>query len=65
MSTELKSNIRVLIVEDSISVCRVLTDILNSDMQICVAGVVHNGRDAVEIVPALKPDIILMDPSNN
>lgn len=61
MFTKLKSSIRVLIADDSISVCKALTDMLNSDMQICVAGVVHNGRDAVEIALALKPDIILMD----
>lgn len=60
---ELKLNhiIRVLVVDDSPLMCKVLTNILNPDPQILVAGVAHNGKEAVEIVPRLKPDIITMD----
>lgn len=57
----LKNIIRVLVVEDSPSMCKVLTNILNADPQILVAGVAHNGKEAAEIVPKLKPDIITMD----
>lgn len=55
------SIIRVLVVDDSPLACKVLTDKLNSDPHIIVAGIVHNGKEAVEIVPYLKPDIITMD----
>ena len=41
--------------------CKVLTNILNTDPQILVTAIAHNGKEAVEIVPRLKPDIITMD----
>ncbi len=53
--------IRVLVVEDSPLMCKVLTNILNADPRILVAGVAHDGKEAVEIVPWLKPDVITMD----
>lgn len=61
MESGLKGIIRVLIVDDSPMMCKVLTDILNSDPQIIVVGVAYNGKEAVDIVPKLKPDIITMD----
>ena len=53
--------IRVLVVEDSPLMCKILTNLMNSDPQILVAAVANNGREAVELVPPLKPDIITMD----
>ncbi len=53
--------IRVLIVEDSPVMCKLLTETLNSDPNIIIVGVAHNGKEAVEVVPQLKPDIITMD----
>ncbi|MBU1906515.1 MAG: chemotaxis-specific protein-glutamate methyltransferase CheB [Candidatus Omnitrophica bacterium] len=61
MELELKASIRVMVVDDSPLMCKVLTNILNSDPQIIVVGVAHNGKEAVEIVSYLKPDIITMD----
>lgn len=61
MESGLKHIIRVLIVEDSLSMCKVIEHVLNADPQIIVAGVAHNGKDAVALVPALKPDLITMD----
>ncbi|MDP2912964.1 MAG: chemotaxis response regulator protein-glutamate methylesterase [Candidatus Omnitrophota bacterium] len=61
MEKGLKGIIRVLVVDDSPLMCKVLTNILNSDPQIIVAGIAHNGKEAVEFVPKLKPDIITMD----
>jgi two-component system chemotaxis response regulator CheB len=52
---------RVLVVDDSPLMCKVLTNILNCDPQILVAAVANNGKEAVELVPRLKPDIITMD----
>ncbi|MBI5417755.1 chemotaxis-specific protein-glutamate methyltransferase CheB, partial [Candidatus Poribacteria bacterium] len=49
------------IVDDSPLVCQLLKDILTSDPQIVVAGVAHNGKEAVEMVPLFQPDIITMD----
>jgi two-component system chemotaxis response regulator CheB len=56
-----KTMIRVLVVDDSPLMCKVLTNIMNCDPQILVAAVAHNGKEAVELVAPLKPDIITMD----
>ncbi len=53
--------IRVLVVEDSPLMCKVLTNMMNSDPQILVVAVASNGKEAVEVVPLLKPDFITMD----
>jgi two-component system chemotaxis response regulator CheB len=53
--------IRVMVVEDSPLMCKLLTSILNADPQTMVVGVAMNGKEAVELVPRLKPDIITMD----
>ncbi len=53
--------IRVLVVEDSPLMCKVLTTAINADPQILVVGVAMNGKEAVDLVPLLKPDFITMD----
>lgn len=53
--------IRVLVTDDSPLMCKILTNILNSDPQILVTGVANNGKEALELVPILKPNIITMD----
>ena len=53
--------IKVLVVEDSPLMCKVLTNMMNSDPQILVVAVASNGKEAVELVPLLKPDFITMD----
>jgi two-component system chemotaxis response regulator CheB len=56
-----KALIRVLVVEDSPLMCKILTTTLNADPRILVAAVANNGKEAVDLVPSLKPDIITMD----
>jgi len=56
-----KAPIRVLVVDDSPLMCKILTSIMNWDPEILVAAVASNGKEAVELVPCLKPDIITMD----
>jgi len=53
--------IKVLVVEDSPSISKVIVSILNSDPAIHVAATAYNGQEAVALVPKLKPDIITMD----
>ncbi len=53
--------IRVLVVEDSPLMCKILTTVLNADPQILVVALATNGKEAVDIVPHLKPDVITMD----
>ncbi len=53
--------IRVLVVDDSPFICKILTNIINCDPQLLVVAVAANGREAVDLVPCLKPDLITMD----
>jgi len=53
--------IRVLVVDDSALVRRLITTSLTLDTEIEVAGVAVNGREAVELVETLKPDAVTLD----
>lgn len=53
--------IRVLIVDDSAFMRRVLQGIITSDPHLEVCGEARDGRDAVTLSESLKPDVISMD----
>ncbi len=53
--------IRVLVVDDSALIRRILTDILNKDKEISVVGAAKNGKEALEKIELLKPDIVTLD----
>jgi two-component system chemotaxis response regulator CheB len=53
--------IRVLVVDDSALVRRLVTTSLSLDTEIEVAGVATHGREAVELVEQLKPDAVTLD----
>jgi len=53
--------IRVLVVDDSAFMRKVLTDLLQSDPSITVVGTARDGQDAVEKSIALQPEVITMD----
>lgn len=55
------SKIRVLIVDDSIFIRKALIRILSSDPIFEIAGVATNGKEAIEKVLKLKPDVITLD----
>jgi two-component system chemotaxis response regulator CheB len=52
---------RVLIVDDSAFMRKVLETILSSDDQLQVIGQAKDGREAVTLAESLKPDVITMD----
>jgi len=52
---------RVLVVEDSTFMRRVLETIFNSDDQLQVVGHASDGREAIALSESLKPDVITMD----
>src|SRR5258708_3147521 len=52
---------RVLIVDDSAFMRKVLQSIIAADPQLEVCGEARDGRDAVTQTEALKPDVITMD----
>ncbi|HEY6466220.1 MAG TPA: chemotaxis response regulator protein-glutamate methylesterase [Candidatus Acidoferrales bacterium] len=60
-TTAQEKKIRVLIVDDSAFMCRVLRDIISSDPQLEVAGQGRDGRDAIAMAESLSPDVITMD----
>ncbi|MGA8766945.1 MAG: chemotaxis response regulator protein-glutamate methylesterase [Candidatus Acidiferrales bacterium] len=53
--------IRVLVVDDSAFMCKVLQEIINSDPQLEVVGQGRDGRDGVALAESLCPDVITMD----
>jgi two-component system chemotaxis response regulator CheB len=61
MATETHKEIRVLIVDDSAFMRKVLETILVTDENVRVVGHAKDGREAVRLADSLKPDVITMD----
>src|SRR6202521_909540 len=61
MVTSANKKFRLLIVDDSTFMCKVLETIFNSDDQLQVVGHAKDGREAVAMAESLKPDVITMD----
>lgn len=55
------SKIRVLIVDDSVVVRRIVSDVLMADAELEVVGTAANGRIALAKIPQLNPDVITLD----
>lgn len=55
------SSARVLVVDDSAVIRRILTDVLSSDPEIEVVGTASNGTMALEKFEKLAPDLITLD----
>lgn len=53
--------VRVLVVDDSAFFRRRLTEILDNDRRIKVVGTAANGREAIEQIGKLDPDVVTMD----
>ena len=53
--------IKVMVVDDSALIRKLLTDILKLDKDILIVGTARNGKEALEKIPTLKPDIITLD----
>jgi two-component system chemotaxis response regulator CheB len=55
------SPIKVLVVDDSALMRRIISDILKSDPEIIVVGTAKNGQEALEAIPKLSPDVLTLD----
>jgi two-component system chemotaxis response regulator CheB len=55
------SRLRVLVVEDSLTVRKRLCEVLSADPDIEVVGEALDGHEAVDLCTALKPDVVTMD----
>ena len=53
--------VRVLVVDDSSFARQMIVELLSTDHEIDVVGEASNGLEAVEMVKALKPDLVTMD----
>lgn len=53
--------IRALIVDDSVVMRRLITEVLSLDERIEVVGSASNGRIALQKIPQLNPDVITLD----
>jgi two-component system chemotaxis response regulator CheB len=61
MATSATKKYKVLIVDDSAFMRKVLETILSADDQFQVVGQAKDGREAVTLAESLKPDVITMD----
>jgi two-component system, chemotaxis family, protein-glutamate methylesterase/glutaminase len=61
MATSVTKKFRVLIVDDSAFMRKVLETIFAGDDQLQVVGHAKDGREAVALAESLKPDVITMD----
>jgi chemotaxis response regulator CheB len=53
--------IRILVVDDSLVIRRLLSDTLSEDRALEVVGTASDGRIALAKIPLLKPDLITLD----
>jgi len=56
-----RQRIRVLVVDDSVVVRRLVTDVLASDPALEVVGTAQNGKIALTKLEQLKPDVVTLD----
>ena len=59
--SKLTNKIRISIVDDSNVIREGLKVILEAEPDFEIVGTANNGKEAVELVEAQKPDVILMD----
>ncbi|WP_350344682.1 sporulation transcription factor Spo0A [Proteinivorax tanatarense] len=53
--------IKVLIVDDNEEFCDLLSEFFAQVEDIEVVGTVHNGMEALDVLPKLKPDVMVLD----
>ncbi len=53
--------IKILICDDQDLVCEGLKAILSTEVDFSVVGVAYDGAEALEMIPACQPDLVLMD----
>jgi two-component system chemotaxis response regulator CheB len=57
----MKKKIRVLVVDDSVLMRRILSDLVASEKRMEVVGTAKNGLEAVKKTAELEPDVVLLD----
>ncbi len=55
------TRVRVLVVDDSALMRKLLSDILKTEPEIEIVGTARDGHEAVELTTLLKPDVVTLD----
>lgn len=53
--------IRMIIVDDSLTICAMIETLLERDRRIEVVGIARNGDDAIDMIRMEKPDVVTLD----
>src|SRR5579864_5104539 len=53
--------VRVLVVEDSLSIRKRILEILGADSGVEVVGEAEDGKTAIELCQTLRPDVVTLD----
>lgn len=53
--------IRVLVVDDSAFMRKLISDFLSAEQEIEVVGTARNGEDALKRIKELNPDVVTLD----
>ncbi len=61
MANAITQKVRVLVVDDSAYIRKVVSEMLNNSPQIEVVGTARNGADALDKTAELKPDVVTLD----
>jgi two-component system chemotaxis response regulator CheB len=61
MSATSTAKVRVLVVDDSAAIRRLLRSLLETDPGLTVVGTAANGQSALDQIPELKPDVVTLD----
>ena len=61
LPSALMPKVRTLVVDDSVVVRRLVSEVIDSDPDLEVAGVAANGRIALAKLTALTPDVVVLD----
>lgn len=57
----MSNKIKVLIVDDSPSMCEIVSRLILSSDKFLVAGIAHNGQEAIQFIKKNSPNVVLMD----
>ncbi len=58
---DMETKKKILVIDDSAFMRRVISDIINGDTRCEVVGTAANGEDGLKLIAELKPDVITLD----
>ncbi len=61
MAITVTTKVRILVVDDSVVIRKILTDVITEDPDLEVVGTASNGVIALRKLPLLKPDLVTLD----